>query len=63
MAYTGRSWGKLMELKTRDNFPMAKISGRWESTSEEIDAWRREKFIAPPIMKMNGEKPGTAAGE
>ncbi len=44
MEYTGRSWKTLVALKRRDNFPMEKICGRWESSTEAIDEWRFRKF-------------------
>ena len=37
--YSGRGWRKLMELRERHHFPMAKIFGRWESHTRDIDNW------------------------
>jgi len=43
--YTGRSWRKLMELRERHHFPMAKINGRWESHTKAIDDWHAKRFL------------------
>ena len=44
--YSKKSWRKLMELRERHHFPMAKINGRWESHTKAIDDWQAKRFLS-----------------
>lgn len=43
--YARRSWETVMDWVKKDNFPVVKIDGVWESDTALIDEWKRKKII------------------
>lgn len=44
--YEGRSWETIFSWIQHQGYPARKIDGRWESDTELIDEWRRERIRA-----------------
>jgi hypothetical protein len=49
-AHVRRSEATVLKLYWTSGFPMTKIGGSWESSTEDIDEWRRE------LIKKDVEK-------
>ncbi|MDO5675597.1 MAG: hypothetical protein Q4G66_11895 [bacterium] len=44
VAYTGRPWNSVEQWIDEGGFPAAKIDGRWESNTDLIDSYRKQRL-------------------
>jgi hypothetical protein len=51
-----RSESTVLILYRTEGFPMAKIGGFWESSTEEIDKWRSERIRLDQKNRKNVNK-------
>lgn len=52
--YTGRDRATIKKWVERDNFPAVLIDGRWESNTELIDRYRKERIAKACEQKLAG---------
>jgi hypothetical protein len=46
LEYTRRSWQTIREWIRKEDFPAKKLDGVWESSTDLIDEWKKEKITS-----------------
>lgn len=54
MRHARRNWQTIMRLRHKYNYPVEKVEGRWESSTEAIDQWEQRQYGYVPTEAAAG---------